>query len=139
MSDPTNSVDDFTLIRTCNTKQEAAEIESRLDAVGIYPRFEQSTQFSKSTCCSCGTPLIDLLVRYSQKGQALQVIEQMELQLEQEALSSGISEEKPRPAVPEKQQYHLQEKDHTANVIFNGLAVFIAVMIIIGILISLLS
>ncbi len=128
-------LDEFVLLRTCNTKQEASEIETRLDAEGIYPRFEQSKQFSKSTCCSCGTPLIDLLVRHSQKNRSLQIIEQMELQLEKEALSCPLPSENPKTTNKYKQQYHLEEKDHTANVIFNGLAVIIALMIVIAFLV----
>ena len=139
MNDLENSVDDFVLLRTCNTKQEANEIEVRLDAVGIYPRFEQSEQFSKSTCCSCGKPLIDLLVRHSQKQQAQSIIEQMELQLEQDALSCSVPDDKPAPVNQAKQEFHLQEKDHAANVIFNGLAIFIVVMIVIGILLAVVS
>ncbi len=136
MTEKDNAVDEFVLLRTCNTKQEAVEIETRLDAVGIYPRFEQSKQFSKSTCCSCGAPLIDLLVRHSQKQQSLEIIKQMETQLEQEALSCEITDEKPKFIDKKHQEYYLQEKDDTANVIFNGLAVFIVVMIFIFILIS---
>ena len=130
MATQDSALDEFTLLRTCNTRQEAQEIEARLDAEEIYPRFEQSTKFSKSTCCACGTPLIDLLVKHSQKQRALQIIEQMELQLEQEALSCSIPEVKKTASIDKvKQQHQMLEKDHTANVIFNGLAIFIAVMI----------
>lgn len=132
-------LDEFVFLRTCNTKQEANLIESALDADGIYPRFVPSKTYSKSTCCSCGAPNIDLLVRFTQKQRAIELIDKMDKQLEDEALYSKSIEEKPKPKNNLQQQIISEEKDQTANVIFNGLTIFISAMVIVGFLIFILS
>ncbi len=132
-------LDEFVLLRTCNSKQEASLIESALDEDGIYPRFVPSKTYSKSTCCKCGTPNIDLLVRFTQKQRALELIEEMEKQLEEAAIYSKPVKEKVKPKNDLQQQIISEEKDKTADVIFNGLTVFISVMVVIGFLIFIVS
>lgn len=131
-------LDDFVLLRTCSSKQEASLIESVLDTDGIYPRFVPSKTYSKTTCCSCGTPNIDLLVRFSQKQRALELIQEMEKKLEDQALYSQPIEEKPKPKNNLHQQIISEEKDQTANVIFNGLTIFISTIVALGFLLLLL-
>ncbi len=132
-------LDEFVLLRTCNTKQEANLIESVLDEDGIYPRFVPSKTYSKSTCCRCGTPNIDLLVRFAQKQRAIELIDKMEEQLEKEAVYTQPVEEKTKPKNNLQQQIISEEKDQTADVIFNGLTIFISAMVVVGFLIFIVS
>lgn len=132
-------LDEFVLLRTCNNRQEATLIESVLDEDGIYPRFVPSKTYSKSSCCSCGTPNIDLLVRFTQKQRALELIDKMDKQLEEEAIYSQPVQEKAKPKNNLQQQIISEEKDQTADVIFNGLTIFISTMVVVGFLIFIFS